>query len=145
IRESGAKTMLFMTWARKHEPQQQASITSAYKAIGCELGVAVAPVGAAWQNALVGPLNLDFHHDDKSHPKPAGTYLAACVFYAALTGQSPEGLPARVAVEDTRNPDNEIVLADLGEVLAAFLQRIARQTVKDFKAPAAEPAARAEE
>jgi hypothetical protein len=32
---------------------------------------------------------------DGSHPNEAGTYLAACVFYATLFQQSPEGLSFR--------------------------------------------------
>ena len=30
--------------------------------------------------------------DDGSHPTVSGTYLAACVFYATIFRQSPEGL-----------------------------------------------------
>jgi hypothetical protein len=43
-----------------------------------------------------------------------GTYLAACVFYAAIYAKSPEGLGYR---------------ADLPKETAQFLQTIANQTV----------------
>jgi hypothetical protein len=33
-----------------------------------------------------------------SGASPAGSYLAACVFYAVLAGHSPEGLPGRLNV-----------------------------------------------
>jgi hypothetical protein len=32
------------------------------------------------------------HADDGSHPTPRGTFLAACVMYATLTGRTPQGL-----------------------------------------------------
>jgi hypothetical protein len=35
---------------------------------------------------------LALHDRDQSHPTPAGTYLAACVFLAALFNQNPVGL-----------------------------------------------------
>ena len=35
---------------------------------------------------------LDLWQDDGSHPTEQGTYLAACVFYAVLFRQSPQGL-----------------------------------------------------
>jgi hypothetical protein len=49
-----------------------------------------------------------------SHPTRSGTYLAACVFYAALFGESPEGLE---------------YTGGLGSGEAAILQSIAAETV----------------
>jgi hypothetical protein len=37
--------------------------------------------------------SLVLHAKDKRHPSKAGTYLAACVFYATIYEKSPEGLP----------------------------------------------------
>jgi hypothetical protein len=53
--------------------------------------------------------------DDRKHPTLAGTYLAACVFYAVLNENSPEGIA---------------YTAGLDPVDAAFLQHIAWETVK---------------
>jgi hypothetical protein len=36
------------------------------------------------------------HDRDRSHPTPAGSYLAACVFLAALLRASPLGIDAGV-------------------------------------------------
>src|SRR6202008_996607 len=41
IRAAGAKTVLYMTWARRHAPNSQQAITDAYTSIGQELGAAV--------------------------------------------------------------------------------------------------------
>jgi hypothetical protein len=49
IKEAGAKTVLYMTWARQFAPESQKAITDAYNSIGKELGAIVVPVGTAWQ------------------------------------------------------------------------------------------------
>jgi hypothetical protein len=94
IKQAGAKTVLYMTWARQHTPESQQGITDAYNSIGEELGAVVVPVGVAWQKFLAkhdGPLLYD---RDQSHPSPAGSYLAACVFLAALLKINPAGIEA---------------------------------------------------
>src|SRR5262245_54437795 len=49
IKAAGAKTVLYVTWARRHTPESQQAITDAYADIGRELGATVVPVGPAWQ------------------------------------------------------------------------------------------------
>jgi len=116
IVKSGARTVLFMTWARQHKPEMIEALARQYNAVAKELGAGVAPVGRAWQAALKARPGLVLHKKDKSHPTALGTYLAACVFYAALTGRSPQGL-------------GNAGLKPVGEDDAAFLQQIAWQTV----------------
>ena len=96
IKNAGAKTIFYMTWARFHEPENQLAITRAYDAIAKDLNALVARVGPARERVLEQRPDLKLHMEDRSHPTPAGTYLAACVFYATITGDSPEGLPATV-------------------------------------------------
>ena len=52
IKDSGARTALYLTWARQGAPETQKAITSAYMSIGEELGATVVPVGVAWQNLI---------------------------------------------------------------------------------------------
>ncbi len=47
IRDAGAKTALYMTWARRNAPESQRVITEAYESIGRELSATVVPVGVA--------------------------------------------------------------------------------------------------
>jgi hypothetical protein len=96
IRASGAKTALYLTWARAHAPETQAAITAAYTTIGEELGALVAPVGIAWENVLQSPTRPVLHDPDGSHPTLAGSYLAACVLFATLFGESPLGIASDV-------------------------------------------------
>ena len=92
IKASGAKTALYLTWARQNAPETQAAITSAYTAIGEELGATVIPAGVAWQNFLSKHKQPLLHDKDQSHPTLAGSYLAACVFFAVLFGENLVGI-----------------------------------------------------
>ena len=92
IRAAGAKTVLYMTWARRHAPESQRAITDTYTGIGRELGAAVAPVGVAWEVFLRKHDRPALHDRDESHPTPAGSYLAASVFLAVLFGENPVGI-----------------------------------------------------
>jgi lysophospholipase L1-like esterase len=97
IRAAGTKTVLYMTWARRHAPETQAAITDAYTAIGRELAATVVPAGTAWQHLRRRHDQPDLYDKDGSHPSPAGSYLAACVFLAALFRVSPVGIDDEAA------------------------------------------------
>lgn len=47
-----------------------------------------APVGAAWKMVRDTQPSINLYDADGSHPSPAGTYLAACVFYCTLFQES---------------------------------------------------------
>jgi hypothetical protein len=96
IRKEGARTILYMTWATRSKPNEQPAISQAYEGLSKELKARLAPVGNAWQSALRSNRALVLHEQDQKHPNSTGTYLAACVFYATIYGQSPEGLPGRI-------------------------------------------------
>ena len=117
IRNTGAKTMFFMTW-----PYERLNwitleeIAAAHRDISTELNASVAPVGIAFQRARTERPDLDMLAGDKEHESIHGTYLAASVIYATLFGENPQGLTYTspgVSAEE-----------------AAFLQRIAWETVQ---------------
>ena len=99
IAAAGARTDLFMTWGyalgdRWNEPHDtyvamQARLSSGYSKLGLELGARVVPAGLAWAEALRREPALDLWADDGEHPSRLGSYLAACVFYGALSGREP--------------------------------------------------------
>jgi hypothetical protein len=118
IRNTGAKTMFFMTW-----PYERLNwitleeIAAAHRNISMELNASVAPVGNAFHLAQAERPGLDMLVGDKEHESIHGTYLAASVIYASLFRESPQGLtytPTGVSIEE-----------------AAFLQRIAWKTVQE--------------
>ena len=117
IRDSGSKTVFFMTWAYKAKPEMSEALEDAYTKIGNELGAYVVPVGVAFRMGLAENPDMDLYFKDGKHPSHLGSYLTAAVFYAALSGKSPEdsdftdGLPADQA---------------------AFARRIAWKAVKQY-------------
>ncbi|HVU14479.1 MAG TPA: DUF4886 domain-containing protein [Phototrophicaceae bacterium] len=130
IRQVGAKTLLYMTWARRNAPQNQAFLTNAYLTIAKERHAIVAPVGLAWQAALNKLPGLPLYQDDGSHPDVLGSYLAACVFYATIYGKSPEDLPGQITntlVDAAGEAQTGVVNLTAQE--AQFLQQIAWQVV----------------
>ena len=131
IRKAGAKTLLYVTWARKGTPETQARLTEVYSSLAKELGALCCPVGPARARALANQPGLNLYQSDGSHPSAAGTYLAACVFYNVLYHKSPAGLPATVAGKN--DAGKPATLAALSPENAAFLQKTAAQTVKEWK------------
>jgi hypothetical protein len=105
IREAGARTVLYVTWARRQEFERQAELTDAYMTIGKKLHCLIAPVGPAWQNALAVHPDLILHDKDNSHPNPTGSFLAACVFLATLLPEAkviqlpPAALPKNLSLD----------------------------------------------
>jgi hypothetical protein len=108
VKKSGATPVLYETWARQAgnavyaeawsggaPAAMQEGLRDAYSNLAKESGALLAPVGDAWENVLAEHPGISLFSGDGSHPSAAGTYLAACVFYAVLTGQSPEGISAR--------------------------------------------------
>lgn len=117
IKASGAKTAFFMTWAYQDKPGMTAPLAEAYESIGNELDDLVVPVALALRRSLEERPALVLHFKDHMHPSLAGTYLAACTFYAALYGKSPVGNP---------------YTADLDPDTARFLQGVAWETVAAY-------------
>lgn len=118
IRAAGSETALYLTWARASAPapKTQQAISDAYTSIGREIAATMVPVGIAWQQFLREHKTPVLHDKDQSHPTLAGSYLAACVFFAKLFGESLVGIDVEVkglSAEDARS-----------------LQRIAEDVVK---------------
>ena len=101
IRDHHESPMFYLTFAhRDGYPQvglpdyasMQEAIDEGYLEIAEQLGVPVAPVGDAWRTVAGEPSAPTLWQADGSHPTAGGTYLAACVFYAAIFAESPVGL-----------------------------------------------------
>jgi hypothetical protein len=117
VRAHGARPVLFMSWAYADKPEMTAQLAEAYTIAGNENNALVIPAGLAFARALSKQPELNLYAPDKRHPSPAGTYLAACTTFAALTGRSPVGNP---------------YLAGIDEPTAHLLQTVAWETVQDY-------------
>jgi hypothetical protein len=123
IRDRGARPLLYLTWGRRDGwpetgmptyASMQFAIDDGYLAIAADQRVAIAPVGDAWATMVTGTPRMELWQDDGSHPSEAGTYLAACVFYATIFRESPKGLAYH---------------GSLTAEVAAMIQSVAAETV----------------
>ena len=93
VRKSGARPVFFMAWPYKRLGWiSLEEIAQAHRAIGAKLGAQVAPVGIAWEKAMKERPEVDMYAKDKEHPSIQGTYLALCVLYSTIYGESPAQL-----------------------------------------------------
>jgi hypothetical protein len=95
---AGSRLMFFMTWRDRGDPLADFDSlrgvvggTEGYVPIAEELGAPIAPVGWAVREGVRLNVPVDFWSRDGHHLSKQGRYLAACVLYAALTGESPVG------------------------------------------------------
>ena len=128
--DSCTETVFYMTWGRKYGDASncpiypplctfegmQARLRQSYVEMADDNEALVAPVGEAFKYARLADSTINLYVSDNSHPSLAGTYLAACTFYATIFETSPVGLSYNAGLNATQ---------------AAFLQQIAYQTVFD--------------
>ena len=101
----------------KHGFPVTAQLAEAYTVAGNDNDALVIPAGLAFAKARQRQSDLNLYAPDKRHPSLAGTYLAACTVYAALTGQSPVGNAYHAGID----PET-----------ATFLQTTAWNTVQEY-------------
>ena len=116
LEKSRAKVLLYMTWAEKRLPANQAILDAAFTQVAPEIGATPAPISRAWGRLRAAAPAIELYDVDQEHASPAGSYLVACTFYALLTGRSPVGLPAKTCV-------NGDVLADIPAPIAQQIQQ----------------------
>ena len=99
-----AQTVFYMTWGRKNGdaancPDWPPVCTYAgmdsllalrYLLMGDTNHATVSPVGAVWKYLRQNNPGIELYQADESHPSAAGTYAAACCFYATLFKKNPE-------------------------------------------------------
>jgi hypothetical protein len=117
VRAKGTKPVFFMSWAYAGKPEMTAQLAEAYTIAGNENNALVIPAGLAFAKAIDKQPEINLYAADKRHPSAAGTYLASCVVFAALTGRSPVG---------------NAYLAGLDAQTVKFLQNIAWDTVQEY-------------
>jgi hypothetical protein len=93
-----AETAFYMTWGRQNGDAQNcpflpalctfdgmnARLRRAYLQMALDNEAIAAPVGAVWKMVRDSLPNINLYTSDGSHPSRAGTYLAACTFYASI-------------------------------------------------------------
>ena len=122
-----------LTMPRPHNPITIEEIAQAHRDLATELGAEVAPVGLAWQQAMEERPEVDLYNVHGVQPSIYGTCLAANVVYATVFGKNPSGL-AYLPPEGIYPLSNGETVSGITEEEAAFLQRIAWETVQEYQA-----------
>lgn len=97
------ETMFFMTWGRKDGDASNCAfwppvctyngmdslLHERYMTMGEDNDAEVSPVGAVWHYLRDTHPEIELYIGDGSHPSAAGSYAAACTFYAAIFRNDP--------------------------------------------------------
>lgn len=102
IKETGAQTVLFMTWPYQTHAETPflyttiaSVISQSYLIVGEEVGAPVVPCGWVWNSLFRAPppgQDKFFLYADVIHQNQTGAYLNALAFYSILTLSSPKEL-----------------------------------------------------
>lgn len=129
IEDEGSEAMLMMTWGRRNGDSSNPLIYTNFTMMQDRLesgyidyrdnmstptrDVWIAPVGLAYKHihdginltgidpTLSGNTFFNLYTADGSHPSLSGSYLAACVLYATMIGESPVGSNDTVALSSS--------------------------------------------
>ncbi len=100
---SAGKTVFYMTWGRENGDASNCAfwppvctyegmdslIQLRYRTIADSLNAVLSPVGALWHGLRNDHPGIDLYDPDGSHPTLAGSFAAACSFYAVLFQKDP--------------------------------------------------------
>jgi len=111
--QCGAKFLFYSTWAYRDNTEKLQStgvtyaemldrLTVSYQKAADTLNGIRVPVGNAFALSTQRNPDIDLYIQDNYHPTSCGTYLAACLFFKAITGSSAEKLsvPEGVSAEE---------------------------------------------
>lgn len=121
------RPILYMTWGRQNGDSQtcadfpymctydgmQQALRDNYVALAEEHDAFTAPVGAAWRHVRETHPLINLYQGDGSHPSVEGTYLAACVFYCTVFGES----CAAASFTSTVQPDTAAILRNIASTV----------------------------
>ena len=84
IRAADSTPVMYMTWAKKGHPEQQAELTNAYTSCAKEINALLAPVGVEWWKLLAENPSLDLYRSDGEHASLNGSTLAATIIWKTI-------------------------------------------------------------
>ncbi len=97
------KTVFYMTWGRKNGDAQNCPtwppvctytgmdslLALRYRKMADDNKALLSPVGAVWKYLRANSPSIELYNADESHPSLAGSYAAACSFYALILKKDP--------------------------------------------------------
>lgn len=103
IKNAGGRPMFYMTWGRKDGDPQNAQyfpplgtyegmdslLYERYMYMATTNEASVCPVGRVWRYIRENHSEIELYASDGSHPSMAGSYAAACAFFAMIFNDDP--------------------------------------------------------
>lgn len=147
IRETGAEVILYMTSPKTQNAKPvteplRADEADKDLAVGIALAKSLKPraivhVPLAIKMIQTGGTDLTFRYVNDGHPNQTGAFLTSNLFYAAMTGKSPEGFAYDTVVEtkvkDGKNPDGGELKKVFDEATKLKIQRAAFAAAQEFE------------
>lgn len=110
------RVMYFMTWGRQNGDAgncpvwppvctyqgMDSMLRLNYIAAADDYSAELSPVGAAWRYVRQHHPSINLYDADQSHPSLAGSYLAACTFYAAIFKKDPTAITFNSTLSSTQ-------------------------------------------
>lgn len=84
----GTKPVLYMTWAKRNEPENASLISDIYRTLAKRHHAILAPIAELFEALRTEHPEIDLYWFDGSHASPYGDYLIAATFAALLTGRT---------------------------------------------------------
>jgi hypothetical protein len=94
IRKAGARVAFYMPWPSADRKQDFPGVSASYRQAARVTQGVVLAAGEAWDKAFRRDPGLQLYGPDNLHPTNEGSYLAALVVYAGLTGRPIADMPA---------------------------------------------------
>ena len=126
------ETMFFMTWGRQNGDANNcpffpplctyegmdSMLRLRYEIMANDNNAELSPVGVVWRYLRTNHPNINLYSADGSHPSAAGSYAAACSFYAAMFRKDPTAITFNYSLTAAdalaiRNAAKAIVFDDL--------------------------------
>lgn len=105
-KNSCVETVFYLTWGRKNGDASNCAswppvctysgmdslLNMRYRMMADSNKAILSPVGAVWKYIRQNFPSIELYQSDESHPSIAGTYAAACSFYATLFRKDPTAI-----------------------------------------------------
>ena len=93
----GTKPVLYMTWAKKAEPEKAEKISATYRTLAKRYHMRLAPMAELFDAVRKEHPEIDLYWDDGYHASPYGDYLIAATLAAVtVCPENLEKIPDRV-------------------------------------------------
>jgi len=85
--------VIYSPWTPRDRLDFMDAVLESHRLAAADVEGMLVPVGEGWRAAWRADPSIPLYGPDDFHPSPAGSYLAAVMFFQKLSGRSPEGLP----------------------------------------------------